>query len=108
MTTDNPNDLSYAEALVVAAPRIAELKVSVTAQLDQAQAFIRDACAAIRVWLAQVAPLFRRLWSQIVAWIQRQGIFSPALVYATPGMRRRAAKQRARLSTRALSRGWAA
>ncbi|HZC08176.1 MAG TPA: hypothetical protein VE338_21245 [Ktedonobacterales bacterium] len=100
MTTEHPSDLTYGEALAAAAPRLAELQVRVTALLDQAQAFVRDAAAAIRVWMDQVAPLFARLWSRIVAWIQRQGMLSPALAYATPRMRRRAAKQRARLVTR--------
>lgn len=103
--TNDANDLTYAEALEAAAPRIDALKVTLTAKLDQAQAFMRDVTAALRRWMAQVAPFFARVWQQIVRWIQRQGLLSPALAYATPAMRRRAARQRAHVAMQAKNYG---
>jgi hypothetical protein len=99
--TDDANDLSYAEALAAAAPRIAEVQASMTARLDQAQAFLRDVATALRAWMAQVAPLVVRVWQGILRWIQRQGPLAPALAYATPAMRRRAARARAHAAMQA-------
>ena len=65
--TNDTNDLTYAEALQAAQPRIAEARASLTALSDQAQAYIRDAAAALRAWMARMAPLFARMWQRIVA-----------------------------------------
>lgn len=100
MATDNnaPHWTPAYPTLFVPDP---ETWVETLVALDRAWRVMVD---SLRPWLADVAQTLGRLWNHLVAWIQRQGILSPAYAYASPAMRRRAARQRARLATQAKHR----
>lgn len=62
MTTNDPRDLTYAEALARAQPRLAELRVAVSAAIDQALAFWRDVEPSVRAWVAEADRLTEQQW----------------------------------------------
>lgn len=65
MTTDDPNvpsDLTYADALAAAQPRIAELGAHLTALADQVLAAWQEVEPAIRAWVAQADTLTEQQW----------------------------------------------
>lgn len=74
------------------------------AQLAQMRETWQQMWVKLAEAMVPIEQAIRRLWSRIVAWIHEQGILSPALAYATPAMRRRAARDRARLATQAKQR----
>ena len=73
-------------------------------QLTEMRATLQQMGEALVRALAPIGQALVRFWQRIVAWIQRQGILSPAYAYASPAMRRRAARQRAHLAMRAKNR----
>lgn len=62
MTSDDPHDLTYADALAAAQPRIAELGAHLTALADQVMAAWKEVEPAIRAWVAQAATLTEQQW----------------------------------------------
>lgn len=77
---------------------------------DEQKAFTEWYEQIAKVWsdiqraLRPIARIFRRLMAQIMRWIQQQGPLSLVLAYATPAMRRRAARQRSHVAMRAKNR----
>lgn len=59
---DQANDLTYAEALAAAQPRIAELGAHLTALADQVLATWQEVEPAIRAWVARAAMLTEQQW----------------------------------------------
>lgn len=65
MVNDDPNapsDLTYADALAAAQPRIAELGAHLTALADQVLAGWQEVEPAIRAWVAHAATLTEQQW----------------------------------------------
>lgn len=76
-------------------------------EIAAAQALMRQVAKMWQAFIAQVREALKPLLSlmaRLNAWIARQGPCSPALAYATPAMRRHAARDRARLATQARHR----
>lgn len=72
--------------------------------LEQWQAVAAQVFEALRREMQPIIQQIVRLCTRIARWIQAQGILSPAYAYATPAMRRRAARQRAHLAMQAKNR----
>jgi hypothetical protein len=64
MTTDDPHDFTYAEALAALrdSPRFAEFQVAFTALADQVLAMWQEVEPAIRTWVDQAAKLTEQQW----------------------------------------------
>ena len=68
MTTDGgnagnaPRDLTYAEALAAAQPRIADFSASLSARIDQFVAVWQEVEPSLRAWVTRAATLTEQQW----------------------------------------------
>jgi len=62
MTTDDPRDFTYADALEAARPRLAEMGAHMTALADQVLAAWQEIEPALRAWVANADTLTEQQW----------------------------------------------